>query len=353
VCALAQGVLGDEHLQLADDVGVPAGREIGVEPALERRQSQLLQAGDRRARERLVGQVGERRPAPQGERLAQRGRGSPRLRLGGLGEQALEPRDVDLGGVGAQRVARLARDDPVLAQLAAQARHVDVDALGDGRRRRLAPQLVDQALGGDHLVRVQQEDGEQRALLRAAEHERASVLDHLQRAKKPKFHVLRRPYHGRVYPSPPSASTAAAEAASRSTGSKRSPPRRNTMRRHRLTRAVALRLAFAAIAAPAAVAQQDLRSPDARDAARAALGPTQDLRSPDTRDVAVGYAPATAHAPVAMQPGGSEWRIGAAFALLAVVLASAAVTQRRRRTGGRMVAALAEGTRDWRRGVGL
>jgi hypothetical protein len=125
------------------------------------------------------------------------------------------------------------------------------------------------------------------------------------------------------------------------------------MRRHRLTRAVALRLAFAAIAAPAAVAQQDLRSPDARDAARAALGPTQDLRSPDTRDVAVGYAPATAHAPVAMQPGGSEWRIGAAFALLAVVLASAAVTQRRRRTGGRMVAALAEGTRDWRRGVGL
>jgi hypothetical protein len=62
------------------------------------------------------------------------------------------------------------------------------------------------------------------------------------------------------------------------------------MRHHRITRSTALGLALAALAAPTAAAQQqDLRSPDTRDAARAAAtaaGQQQDLRSPDTRDAA-------------------------------------------------------------------
>ena len=91
------------------------------------------------------------------------------------------------------------------------------------------------------------------------------------------------------------------------------------MNRRRLTRSAALGLALAALAAPAAGAQQDhripgmsgaaegyappppssiaasaesdyqdLRSPDARDAAHLATGSTQDLRSPDARDAADG-----------------------------------------------------------------
>jgi hypothetical protein len=43
-------------------------------------------------------------------------------------------------------------------------------------------------------------------------------------------------------------------------------------------------LAVLAIAVPAAQAQQDLRSPDARDAGRTVVAPAQDLRSPDARD---------------------------------------------------------------------
>jgi hypothetical protein len=55
--------------------------------------------------------------------------------------------------------------------------------------------------------------------------------------------------------------------------------RRNTI----LTTAAVL----AVCAAPASAdAYQDLRSPDARDAAGAVTGPTQDLRSPDARDAA-------------------------------------------------------------------
>ena len=86
------------------------------------------------------------------------------------------------------------------------------------------------------------------------------------------------------------------------------------MNRHRLTRSAALGLALAALAASTASAKpvdlrsqagtsslagttsaaprQDLRSADARDAARSADArqgqPHQDLRSPDTRDQAEG-----------------------------------------------------------------
>jgi hypothetical protein len=64
------------------------------------------------------------------------------------------------------------------------------------------------------------------------------------------------------------------------------------MNQSRLTRSAALGLALAALAAPTAGAQQDLRSPDARDAAQAAEArqdqPAQDLRSPDARDAGEG-----------------------------------------------------------------
>ncbi len=102
---------------------------------------------------------------------------------------------------------------------------------------------------------------------------------------------------------------------------------------HRLSRSAALALALAALAAPAATAQQDLRSPDAKDAARAAAGQSvpQDLRSPDTRDYAEGRG--TFNAPEVTivkvpdngpQPatGGLDWAdaaIGAA-GMLGVVL---------------------------------
>jgi hypothetical protein len=64
------------------------------------------------------------------------------------------------------------------------------------------------------------------------------------------------------------------------------------MIRHRLARSAALGLSLVAIAAPAAAAQQDLRSPDASDPARIAAAPQtdpgQDRRSPDIRDYAEG-----------------------------------------------------------------
>jgi hypothetical protein len=72
------------------------------------------------------------------------------------------------------------------------------------------------------------------------------------------------------------------------------------------------------IAISAGEEYQDLRSPDAADAAPGAG--TQDLRSPDTRDYANGYAPTLDSQPVVDEPStpsGFDWvsaLIGAAAA---------------------------------------
>lgn len=64
------------------------------------------------------------------------------------------------------------------------------------------------------------------------------------------------------------------------------------MSHRNLIHTAALGLAVAAMAAPVASAQQDLRSPDAVDAAQvAAAHNTQDLRSPDVQDTAARRGP--------------------------------------------------------------
>jgi hypothetical protein len=53
--------------------------------------------------------------------------------------------------------------------------------------RVVLPERVDQPVDGDGLVRLQEECGEERALLRAAQFERLPVGDDLQRAEDPKL----------------------------------------------------------------------------------------------------------------------------------------------------------------------
>ena len=97
------------------------------------------------------------------------------------------------------------------------------------------------------------------------------------------------------------------------------------MNHHRLIRSAALGLTIAAVAAPTAVAQQDLRSPDARDAA-AGRGT---FNAPEVTVVRLPQR-------VSTPDGGIDWGdagIGAGGALIAILLATAgtfAVTRHRR-----------------------
>jgi hypothetical protein len=92
---LAQRVLADERVELADDVAVAAELEVGVDPLLERNKAQLLQPVRVRLRPCVEGELGERRAAPEAERLAERaplGLGVGRTRLA---QQPLEAHGVD------------------------------------------------------------------------------------------------------------------------------------------------------------------------------------------------------------------------------------------------------------------
>ena len=73
--ALAQRLGGDQRLELGDELGVAPEREIRLDPLLERDGAQLLEPRDLGLGERLVEEVGERRAAPERERLAQRALG--------------------------------------------------------------------------------------------------------------------------------------------------------------------------------------------------------------------------------------------------------------------------------------
>src|SRR5439155_19913227 len=65
VQALAQRLLLDECVQLADQLAVAPGREVLLDRQFQRGQAQRLQPADLGSGERLAGELLERRPTPQ------------------------------------------------------------------------------------------------------------------------------------------------------------------------------------------------------------------------------------------------------------------------------------------------
>jgi hypothetical protein len=189
---LAQRLGGDQALELADQLGPGAKGQVGVDPLLHTDQAQLLKAGDLGLGERLVAEVGQRRSPPQGQRLGQRVGG-----LGGspvgqglatLGEQALEPAQVDLVGDGPEQVSRRPGHQPALRQGPAEPRHGGLEGVGRPRGRVLAPQLDQDALAGQHLVGVQHQQGEHGPLASSPVRDQPPAVRQLQRTQEANLH---------------------------------------------------------------------------------------------------------------------------------------------------------------------
>jgi hypothetical protein len=70
-------MLRRQGLQLPDELALPPEREVGLDPVLDRRQPQVLDARDLWLGEGLVRELPERRPPPQVERLSDARSGSP------------------------------------------------------------------------------------------------------------------------------------------------------------------------------------------------------------------------------------------------------------------------------------
>ena len=173
---LAQRLGLDERLELGDELGVAAQREVGLDALLDDDGAQLLEPGDLRLRERLVDEVGERRAAPERERLAQRDLGGGRVARLERGPPLLRERDeavhVDALGLELEHVARRARRDDGAERLA-ELRDVDLDGVR-GRLGRIAgPERLDEPVDGDDASRLEREHGEERARLLPAERDGA------------------------------------------------------------------------------------------------------------------------------------------------------------------------------------
>ena len=165
--------------------------ELGVDEIRLGRRAQLLEPRHLEPGEGLVGEVGERRPAPQPERLAQLRRASVRVLSPPLGDEPLEAAEVRLLGRCLEHVAGIARDDHVRAERLAELRDVVLEGVLGRRRRLSGPELLDQLIGGDGLARPQQQQREQRALLLPRQRHRLAVGQHLQRAEHPELQHVR------------------------------------------------------------------------------------------------------------------------------------------------------------------
>ena len=175
---------GRKGLELACERAVAPRVEVGVDSRLQRGQPRFLEPRHLRLRERLEGEVGERLAPPERERP---------VRVA-VRDEARESVDVELVRVDADEVARRPGDDPVGADRAAKRVHVHLERARGARGRLLAPDPVDQAVGRDDLVGVEQELREQGARPRPAERDRRTVVsDHLQRPEQPELHALTPP----------------------------------------------------------------------------------------------------------------------------------------------------------------
>ena len=178
--ALPVRVLVDEGLELTHHLGVPRQSQLRVDQLLDGRHSQIVQPVDFVPGEGLIGQLAERTAAPESEPLL--GGRESRLRIAGGGsrpgriEQPLEAPRVHLVRVDSQLIAVLAGDEhvgraaaSVAGQSSAQAVDVNLNCLRGGGRRTVAPELVDEPVGRDRLVRAQKEQRQKSPLLAAAE----------------------------------------------------------------------------------------------------------------------------------------------------------------------------------------
>ena len=170
---LAERVLGDEGFELSDQLVVAPEREVGVDPQLDCCKPDLAEPSDGRLGEALVGEVRERRASPERQRVAEPLR---RIARQAASEQApplvhepLESVEIERVGLDPDDVAGRSGRQHVLRQRLAKSRDVDPQCGGGALGRVLAPELVDQPVGRNDLVGVEEEQGEKRPRLGAAQ----------------------------------------------------------------------------------------------------------------------------------------------------------------------------------------
>ena len=139
--SLVRWMLGDQHLQLRDQLSVPTERKVGLDALLDRLEPKLLHTPNRRLRERLIGDVGQRPAAPQRQRLAEHRGSTRRLGSARLSDEPLEPCQVKLVWLDLQHIPSRHRHQPrrARAERPTQLRNTHLQRRAPGLRQILSP----------------------------------------------------------------------------------------------------------------------------------------------------------------------------------------------------------------------
>ncbi len=125
--------LGDQSLELADQLGVTSKREVRVDSFVDCRQAQFLEPADLDLGERLERELREGRAPPQRECVVEDARRAPgivaRQCLAPLGEQPFKAPQVEFVRLELELVARRARQQGAGGEQLAQTRDVYVQGL--------------------------------------------------------------------------------------------------------------------------------------------------------------------------------------------------------------------------------
>jgi len=149
--------------------------EVGVDADLERSRAKLLQALRLRSAVSVKRRAGEHRTVPQAQRLARSARGlfgiAGGKRIRRLIYERLEDPRVERRRAEIQPIAAAAtlERDPVWCEHASEPRDVCLEAVANGRRWLLAPDIVDQAVVRHHLAGTKEKSSENGPLLATAE----------------------------------------------------------------------------------------------------------------------------------------------------------------------------------------
>ena len=154
--ALAKRIAGDEVLELGDDFGVAAERQLSFDPLLRCCQTKFLQPKHVHVGERVVAEVGQRVAAEERERIAQQlGATCGLLFFVRLLDKRFEAADVDALACEPEDVPRRTGLDRVMSEQLAQSGDMPVQR---GLRRlgwRRAPERLDELFAGHDVVHVE------------------------------------------------------------------------------------------------------------------------------------------------------------------------------------------------------